>query len=301
MKLGFVGLGRMGSNMVTRLAEGGHTVVATTRDQAKVRDIAQKPNVIGALSLAAMVERLDQPRTVWVMVTAGEATEQTIDALAQLLAPGDAIVDGGNSNFRDSMRRGRALAERSIEFIDEGTSGGIWGRENGFCLMIGGEPQVFERIEPAFATLAPPDGYLLCGPVGAGHFVKMVHNGVEYGMLQAYGEGFEMLQTSAFELDLRAIAHVWNQGSVVRSWLCELAELAFTADPRLDGIRGYVEDSGEGRWAIIEALSQGVPAPVITLSLLERMRSRQEESFSAKVIAALRKEFGGHAVREAGQ
>ena len=301
MKLGFVGLGRMGFNMATRLAEGGHTVVATTRDQAKVREIAAKPNVVGAPSLATMVEQLEPPRAVWVMVTAGNATEQTIDAVAELLQPGDAIVDGGNSNFRDSVRRGRALAERGIDFIDEGTSGGIWGLRNGYCLMIGGERPVFERLEPAFATLAPPDGYLHCGPVGSGHFVKMVHNGVEYGMLQAYGEGFEILEKSSFELDLAAVAHVWNQGSVVRSWLCELAELAFKADPRLEGIQGYVEDSGEGRWTILEALNEDVPAPVITLSLLERLRSRQEESFSAKVIAALRKEFGGHAVREAGQ
>ncbi len=301
MKIGFVGLGRMGFNMVTRLAEGGHTVVATTRDQAKVREIAEKPNVIGAPSLAALVEQLEPPRAVWVMVTAGDATEQTINAVAELLEPGDAIVDGGNSNFRDSVRRGGALAERGIHFADEGTSGGIWGLKIGYCLMIGAERPVFERLEPAFAALAPPDGYLLCGPVGAGHFVKMVHNGIEYGMLQAYGEGFEILKASSFELDLRAVAHVWNQGSVVRSWLCELAELAFAADPRLEGIRGYVEDSGEGRWTIAEALSMDVPAPVITLSLLERLRSRQPESFSAKVIAALRKEFGGHAVQEVGK
>lgn len=301
MKLGFVGLGRMGFNMVTRLAEGGHTVVATTRDQAKVLEIAQTPNVIGAPSLAALVEQLDPPRAVWVMVTAGEATKQTIDAVAELLAPGDAIVDGGNSNFRDSVRRGRALADRGIDFVDEGTSGGIWGLKNGYCLMIGAEQPVFDRLEPVFTTLAPKEGYLRCGPVGSGHFVKMVHNGVEYAMLQAYGEGFEILEASPFDFDLGPIAHVWNQGSVVRSWLCELAELAFAADPRLEGIRGYVEDSGEGRWTLIEALNQDVPAPVITLSLIERLRSRQSESFSAKVIAALRKEFGGHAVKEAGK
>jgi 6-phosphogluconate dehydrogenase len=300
MKLGFVGLGRMGFNMVTRLAEGGHTIVATTRDQVKVVEIAQKPNVIGAPSVAALVEQLEPPRAVWVMVPAGDATEQTIDALAALLAPGDTIVDGGNSNFHDSVRRGKALAERGIDFVDEGTSGGIWGLKNGYCLMIGAEQPVFDRLEPVFASLAPKDGYLRCGPVGSGHFVKMVHNGVEYAMLQAYGEGFEILKASPFDFDLGAIAHVWNQGSVVRSWLCELAELAFAADPQLDGIRGYVEDSGEGRWTMIEALNQDVPAPVITLSLLERLRSRQSESFSAKVIAALRKEFGGHAVKGAG-
>jgi 6-phosphogluconate dehydrogenase len=301
MKLGFVGLGRMGFNMVTRLAEGGHTIVATTRDQAKVLEIAQKPNVIGASSVAALVEQLEPPRAVWVMLPAGDATEQTIDALAALLAPGDTIVDGGNSNFHDSVRRGKALAEHGIKFVDEGTSGGIWGLKNGYCLMIGAEQPVFNRLEPVFATLAPKDGYLRCGPVGSGHFVKMVHNGVEYAMLQAYGEGFEILKASPFDFDLGPIAHVWNQGSVVRSWLCELAELAFAADPQLEGIRGYVEDSGEGRWTLIEALNQDVPAPVITLSLIERLRSRQAESFSAKVIAALRKEFGGHAVKEAGK
>ena len=297
MNVGFVGLGRMGANMVTRLARGGHTIVATTRDQAKVAAIAQEPNVSGAASPAALIEQLAAPRAVWVMVPAGEATEQMIQTVAGLLAPGDVIVDSGNSNFRDSIRHGQELAARGIDFVDQGTSGGIWGLKNGYALMIGGEQRVFERLEPAFATLAPPDGYLRCGPVGAGHYVKMIHNGIEYGMLQAYGEGFELLHTSPFEVDLRAVAHVWNQGSVVRSWLCELAELAFAADPHLKDIRGYVDDSGEGRWTIIEALTQNVPAPVITLALLERLRSRQPESFSAQVIAALRKEFGGHAVQ----
>ena len=208
MKLGFVGLGRMGFNMVTRLAEGGHTVIATTRDQAKVREIAKKPNVIGVSQIAELVAQLPQPRAVWVMVPAGDATEQTINAVAELLSPGDAIVDGGNSNFRDSMRRGGELAARGIDFVDQGTSGGIWGLKNGYSLMIGADQSVFERLEPAFATLAPPEGYLRCGPIGAGHFTKMVHNGVEYGMLQAYGEGFEILATSQFDLDLRAVAHV---------------------------------------------------------------------------------------------
>ncbi len=299
MKLGIVGLGRMGLNMATRLAEGGHTVVATTRDQAKVRAVARTPNVIGVSSVAELVEQLEPPRAVWVMVPAGDATEQMIQSVAGLLAPGDVIVDGGNSYFRDSVRRGQELTARGIDFVDQGTSGGIWGLKNGYALMIGAEPAVFGRLEPAFATLAPPEGYLRCGPVGAGHFVKMVHNGVEYGMLQAYGEGFEILQASPFDMDLAAIAHVWNRGSVVRSWLCELAELAFRADPHLAGIRGYVEDSGEGRWTILESLTENVPAPVITLSLLERLRSRQTESFSAKVIAALRNQFGGHAVRDA--
>ena len=299
MKLGFVGLGRMGFNMVTRLARDGHQVVATTRDQEKVRAISQEPNVTGAASLDEMVAQLEAPRAVWIMVTAGEATDAMIKRVAGLLQPGDAIVDAGNSNFRDSIRHGEELAAMGIDFVDEGTSGGIWGLKVGYCLMIGGERRTFERLESAFKSLAPPDGYLHCGPVGAGHFVKMIHNGIEYGMMQAIGEGFEILEKSQFGFDLGKIAHVWNQGSVVRSWLMELAELAFGRDPRLERIRGYVEDSGEGRWTVQEAMSLDVPAPIITLALLERFHSRQEESFSAKVLAALRNEFGGHAVRAA--
>jgi 6-phosphogluconate dehydrogenase len=299
MKLGFVGLGRMGFNMVTRLARNGHEVVATTRDQDKVREIAKEPNVVGASSVADVVEQLESPRIVYVMVTAGEATERMIKNVAGQLSRGDVIVDSGNTNFRDSIRHGQELAAMGIDFVDQGTSGGIWGLKNGYCLMVGGEKHISDRLEPIFKSLAPPDGYLHCGPTGSGHFVKMVHNGIEYGLLQAFGEGFEIMQASQFELDMQAIAHVWNQGSVVRSWLCELAELAFGRDPKLGGIRGYVEDSGEGRWTVMEALSENVPAPVITLSLLERLRSRQDESFSAKVIAALRNEFGGHAVKAA--
>jgi 6-phosphogluconate dehydrogenase len=299
MKLGFVGLGRMGFNMVTRLARNGHEVVATTRDQDKVREIAKEPNVVGASSVADVVEQLESPRIVYVMVTAGEATERMIKNVAGQLSRGDVIVDSGNTNFRDSIRHGQELAAMGIDFVDQGTSGGIWGLKNGYCLMVGGEKHAFDRLEPIFKSLAPPDGYLHCGPTGSGHFVKMVHNGIEYGLLQAFGEGFEIMQASQFELDMQAIAHVWNQGSVVRSWLCELAELAFGRDPKLGGIRGYVEDSGEGRWTVMEALGENVPAPVITLSLLERLRSRQDESFSAKVIAALRNEFGGHAVKAA--
>jgi 6-phosphogluconate dehydrogenase len=297
MKLGFVGLGRMGFNMVTRLARDDQQVVATTRDQEKVREISKEPNVSGAASIEEMVAQLEPPRAVWIMVTAGEATDKMIHRVAALLQPGDCIVDAGNSNFRDSIRHGQELAPMSIDFMDEGTSGGIWGLRNGYCLMIGGERPVFERLEPAFKSLAPPDGYLLCGPVGAGHFVKMIHNGIEYGMMQAFGEGFEILEKSQFDIDLQKVAHLWNQASVVRSWLCELAELAFSRDPRLEMIRGYVEDSGEGRWTIQEAINLDVPAPIITLSLMERFHSRQEESFSAKVLAALRNEFGGHAVK----
>jgi 6-phosphogluconate dehydrogenase len=299
VKVGFVGLGRMGFNMVTRLARDGHTVVATTRDQAKVAEIGKEPNVIGAASLEEMVEQLEAPRAVWIMVTSGEPTDAMIKRVADLLSPGDCIVDAGNSNFRDSIRHGEELAARGLDFMDEGTSGGIWGLKNGYCLMIGGEQPVFERLEPAFKSLAPPDGYLLCGPVGAGHFVKMIHNGIEYGMMQAIGEGFEILEKSQFDFELQKVAHLWNQASVVRSWLVELAELAFSRDPKLERIRGYVEDSGEGRWTVQEAMNLDVPAPVITLSLLERFHSRQQESFSAKVLAALRNEFGGHAVKAA--
>ena len=297
MKIGFVGLGRMGFNMVTRLARDGHTVVATTRDQTKVAEISKEPNVVGASSLEAMISQLETPRAVWIMVTAGEATDAMIKRVAGMLDPGDCIVDAGNSYFRDSMRHAEELAAMQLDFMDEGTSGGIWGLKNGYCLMIGGERRVFERLEPAFKSLAPPNGYLLCGPGGAGHFVKMIHNGIEYGMMQAIGEGFEILEKSQFEFDLQKIAHLWNQASVVRSWLVELAELAFGRDPKLEKIRGYVEDSGEGRWTIMEAMNLDVPAPVITLSLLERFHSRQDESFSAKVLAALRNEFGGHAVK----
>ena len=299
MKIGFVGLGRMGFNMVTRVARHGHEVVATTRDQTKVAEIAKEPNVTGAASLEELVQQLEKPRAVWVMVTAGEATDVMIKRVAGLLEPGDCIVDSGNTNFRDSIRHSQELAEMGLEFIDEGTSGGIWGLRNGYCLMIGGERKTFERLEPIFEALAPPNGYLLCGPAGAGHFVKMIHNGVEYGMMQAIGEGFEILEKSQFDFDLGKIAYLWNQNSVVRSWLVELAALAFEKDPKLEKLRGYVEDSGEGRWTVQEAMNLDVPAPVITLSLLERFHSRQDESFSAKVLAALRNEFGGHAIKTA--
>ena len=300
MKLGFVGLGRMGFNMVTRLARDGHQVIATTRNQATVAEIAQEPNVTGAANLAEMVGQLEAPRAVWVMVTSGAPTDKIIGDVADLLEPGDCIVDAGNTNFRDSIRHSQELSAKGIEFMDEGTSGGIWGLQNGYCLMIGGQKETFERLQPAFKSLAPPnDGYLHCGPAGAGHFVKMIHNGIEYGMMQAFGEGFEILEKSQFDVDLQKVAHLWNQASVVRSWLCELAELAFADDPKLEKIRGYVEDSGEGRWTIQEAINLDVPAPVITLSLFERFHSRQDDSFSAKVLAALRNQFGGHAVRSA--
>ncbi len=297
MQLGMVGLGRMGANMTLRLLRGGHAVVAYDRSSETVSSLG-KQGTDAVFTLEELVQKLIPPRHVWLMVPAGSPVTETIGALIPLLESGDAIIDGGNSNYRDSIRRAEELSVKGLHFIDCGTSGGIWGLENGFCLMIGGDEGAFRRMEPIFATLAPPDGYAHVGPPGAGHFVKMVHNGIEYGMLQAYAEGYEILHASTdFKLDLRQVSELWNHGSVVRSWLNELAERAFARDGRLAGIRGYVEDSGEGRWTVEEAMRLNVPAPVITLSLLARLRSRQEESFGAKLIAALRKEFGGHAVK----
>jgi 6-phosphogluconate dehydrogenase len=277
----------MGGNMAERLRRGGHDVIGYDNDPAKSQ----------AATLAELVGKLQAPRTVWLMLPAGEVTEQSIKELAGLLQAGDMVVEGGNSNFHDSIRRGGELAERGLLFVDAGVSGGIWGLEIGFCLMTGGSDEAFRRIEPALKTLAPPDGYAHVGPVGAGHFAKMVHNGIEYAMLEAYAEGFDVLAASEFNFDLHELARLWNQGSVVRSWLLELAERAFAADPRLAEIRGYVDDSGEGRWTVLEAISESVPAPAIALSLFRRFASRQDDSFAMKVIAALRKEFGGHAVK----
>ncbi|MGA2285384.1 MAG: phosphogluconate dehydrogenase (NAD(+)-dependent, decarboxylating) [Dehalococcoidia bacterium] len=287
MQIGMMGLGRMGGNMAERLRRGGHDVIGYDNDPAKSQ----------AASLADLVTKLQAPRAVWLMVPAGEVTEKSVVELAGVLQPGDLVVDGGNSYFRDSIRHGGELAERGLLFVDAGVSGGIWGLEIGYCLMAGGSDEAFQRIEPALKTLAPADGYAHVGPVGAGHFAKMVHNGIEYGMLEAYAEGFDVLAASQFDFDLHELAHLWNQGSVVRSWLLELAERAFAADPRLAGIRGYVEDSGEGRWTALEAINESVPAPAITLSLFRRFASRQEDSFAMKVIAALRNQFGGHAVK----
>ena len=288
MQLGMVGLGRMGANMSERLRRGRHEVIGYDRD----------PAVSEVGSLSELVDKLAAPRVAWVMVPAGDPTEQTIQELAGLLQPGDLIVDGGNSNFRDSMRRGAELEQRELLFMDAGTSGGIWGLEVGYCLMVGGSDAAFRRVEPALKTLAPADGYAHVGPAGAGHFTKMVHNGIEYAMLQAYAEGFEILKASQFDLDLHQTASLWNHGSVVRSWLLELAERAFARDPELSEIRGYVEDSGEGRWTVFEAINQDVPAPAIAASLFARFASRQEDAFAMKVIAALRNEFGGHAVEK---
>ncbi|PYO05518.1 MAG: decarboxylating 6-phosphogluconate dehydrogenase [Gemmatimonadetes bacterium] len=298
MRLAMIGLGRMGGNMSERLVKGGHEVVVYARKAEEVQRYVSK-GATGASGLSDVTSKLKSPRIVWIMVPAGKPVEETIASLLPGLTKGDVIIDGGNSNYRDSMRRAADLQAKGIHFIDSGTSGGIWGLANGYCLMIGASPEAFKLCEPIFKTLAPPDGYAHMGPPGSGHYVKMIHNGIEYGMLQAYAEGYEILHASRdFKLDLRKIASVWNRGSVVRSWLNELAETAFEKDGELRDLRGYVEDSGEGRWTVQEAIDLDVPAPVITLSLLARLRSRQTDSFSAKVIAALRNEFGGHAVKK---
>ena len=298
MKIGFVGFGRMGGNMAVRLIQRGHTVAAFAR-RPEVRAEIKAKGATPAASLAELVGLLQPPRIVWMMVPAGDPVEQTIAEVTPLLARGDILVDGGNSNYRDSIRRAAAARARGIHYVDAGTSGGIWGLEVGYCMMVGGDPEPVKMLESVFRDLAPEGGYLHAGPSGAGHYVKMVHNGIEYGMLQAYGEGFAILHQAPFRLDLRAISTLWNHGSVVRSWLLELAERAFADDPNMETIRGYVEDSGEGRWTVQEAIDRNVPAPVITLSLLQRLRSREDENFGDKVIAALRRQFGGHATKPA--
>lgn len=299
MDLAIIGLGRMGSNMARRLMRDGHRVVVHNRSPEPIKEMEQE-GAVGAYTPASVVDRLAPPRVIWMMIPAGDPVDAMINTLLPLLSPGDVLIDGGNSNWKDSVRRAAAVSERGIHYLDVGTSGGIWGLEVGYCLMIGGEEAAFRIVEPAFKSLAPPDGYRLLGPSGAGHFAKMIHNGIEYGMLQAYAEGFEILESSPFEYDLAGLAALWNRGSVVRSWLLELAERAFKEDPHLESIRGYVEDSGEGRWTVFQAIDQDVPAPVLTLSLMTRFRSRQPDSFAAKVVAALRRQFGGHAVQPSG-
>jgi 6-phosphogluconate dehydrogenase len=298
MQLGMVGLGRMGANMSPRLLRAGHEIVVYDRTPEAATPVVAE-GAKAAVSLEDLVAKLKTPRHVWVMVPSGIPVQQTIETLLPLLAKGDCIIDGGNSNYRDSIARAEMLEKHGVLFLDCGTSGGIWGLANGFCLMVGGPEEAFESMEPIFQSLAPPDGYLHAGPSGAGHYVKMVHNGIEYGLMQAYAEGFELLDASDYDLDLQRIAALWNKGSVVRSWLLELAESALTKDPDLSQIAGYVEDSGEGRWTIQEAMDRDVPAVVLAYSLFARFRSRQEESFGAKLLAALRQEFGGHAVRQA--
>ena len=297
MEITMIGLGKMGLNMAKRLLRGGHTVYASNRSAAPVAE-AEAAGAKGLASLADL-KKLAAPRVVWVMVPSGAPTNETIDQLAGILSTGDIVIDGGNSMFRDSIEHHKKLRASGISFLDAGTSGGVWGLEVGYCLMVGGEKEVFARVEPIFKTLAPKDGYLFVGGPGAGHFTKMIHNGIEYGMMQAYAEGFEILRASGYGIDLKEVCHLWNQGGVVRSWLLELAELAFARDADLSSIAGYVQDSGEGRWTILEAINHGVPAPVITMSLFTRFRSRQTDSFQAKVLAALRNEFGGHAVKSA--
>lgn len=301
MRLGMVGLGKMGGNMVERLLRGGHEVVVYDRDPAVTQQVGASAGATPVASLEEMVAQLPAPRAIWVMVPAGAPTESVLTTLAAAMQPGDVLIDGGNSNFHDTRRRSAALAEKGINLLDAGTSGGVWGLKVGYCLMVGGEKAAVALCEPAFRTLAPEDGYLHVGPSGAGHYVKMVHNGIEYGLLQAYAEGFEILHTSEFKLDLHAISALWNHGSVVRSWLLELLELAYSAEGQeLQGIKGWVADSGEGRWTVQAAIDQNVPAPVITESLFMRFRSRQEQSYGAQVIAALRNQFGGHAVQHTG-
>jgi 6-phosphogluconate dehydrogenase len=298
MQLGFVGLGKMGLNMVTRLERGGHDIVAFDRSAEAVSK-AEAVKAAGVASLEALVAKLEAPRAVWVMVPAGDPTESTINALAGLLSAGDVIIDGGNTNFHDDVRRAKALAEKKLHYVDAGTSGGIWGLTEGYCLMVGGEDDICKRLEPIFLTLAPPDGYMHVGSHGAGHYVKMVHNGIEYGMMQAYAEGFELMQASPYKPNLARIAALWDHGSVVRSWLLQLAARALADDPELSRITGYVEDSGEGRWTVQEAIERAVPLPVITASIFTRFRSRQNNTFAERMLAALRNQFGGHAVKKA--
>ncbi len=297
MDVAMIGLGRMGMNMARRLLQGGHRVVAYNRTPKKT-DRLVKEGAVGAYCLEEAVNGLTPPRVAWVMLPAGPAVDEHIEQLKDLLSEGDIVIDGGNTDYRDDLRRARGLAGKGIRFMDAGVSGGIWGLREGYCLMIGGDHGVYLALEPIFKTLAPVDGYLLCGPVGAGHFVKMVHNGIEYGMMEAYGEGFHILEASPYadNLDYARVAHLWNRGSVIRSWLLELAESAFSKDRRLSAIRGYVEDSGEGRWTVQQAIDTGVSAPVIALSLMRRFQSREEDAFSDRVVSALRSEFGGHAV-----
>ena len=301
MKIAMIGLGRMGMNMAKRLLRGGHELVAYNRTPEKTDTLVREEGAQGAYSLAEVVDKLEKPRVLWLMLPAGGIVDDHIRTLKGLLDSGDIIIDGGNSYYKDDKRRADILKQSGINYVDAGVSGGIWGLKIGYCMMLGGEKSVFNLLEPFFKTLAPENGYLYCGETGSGHFVKMVHNGIEYGLMQAYGEGFDILEASPFAegFDYRKIAHLWNRGSVVRSWLLELLEDAFTRDPRLQEIKGYVEDSGEGRWTLQQAIDTDVPAPVIASALFARFRSRQENTFTERVLAALRREFGGHAVKTA--
>jgi 6-phosphogluconate dehydrogenase len=298
MQLGFVGLGRMGLNMVTRLTRGGHTVAVYDRSSDAVQR-AVAAGATGVGSIEALVAALSPPRAVWVMVPSGAPTESTVEALAGLLSRDDVVIDGGNTNFHDDVRRAEQLQAKGIHYVDAGTSGGIWGLAEGYCLMVGGEADVCRRLEPIFLTLAPEQGYLRVGDHGAGHYVKMIHNGIEYGLMQAYAEGFELMHESDYKVDLAAIASLWLKGSVVRSWLLELTSRALSADADLADLEAYVEDSGEGRWTLHEGIERGVPMPVLTASLFTRFRSREGNPFGERLLAALRNQFGGHAVKKA--
>jgi 6-phosphogluconate dehydrogenase len=298
MQLGFVGLGKMGLNMVTRLVRGGHEVVAYDRSADAVRR-AEAAGARGVASLEALVPALNAPRGVWIMVPAGAPTESTVTALGALLSADDVIVDGGNTNFHDDIRRAQTLAARRVRYVDAGTSGGIWGLQEGYCLMVGGDEDVCRRLEPIFLTLAPPDGYLRVGAHGAGHYVKMIHNAIEYGLMQAYAEGFDLMHASDYNIDLPAVASLWMHGSVVRSWLLELTTRALKEDPDLAGLEAYVEDSGEGRWTLHEGIDRAIPLPVLAAAVFTRYRSREDNPFGERLLAALRNQFGGHAVKKA--
>lgn len=300
MRIGMVGLGRMGANMTRRLMQGGHALVVTDLDTDMVA-IMQNEGAVGVQGLVEMAAQLDQPRVAWMMVPAGEPTESTLKGLIDVFADGDIIIDGGNSNYKDTIRRGEILKEKGIFYVDVGTSGGVWGLESGYSLMVGGEKSAVEHLQPILEVLAPGKdrGWGHVGPTGAGHFVKMVHNGIEYGLMQAYAEGFEIMRArdDDFHLDLHQIAEIWRYGSVIRSWLLDLTATALAQDPELSSVKDWVADSGEGRWTVFEAIDQDVPAPVITLSLMARFVSRQDESYAARLLAAMRSQFGGHEIK----
>ncbi len=299
MQIGMIGLGRMGMNMARRLMKGKHEVVVYNRSKEKVEEIA-KEGAVAADSIADLVQKLSPRRVVWVMLPAGDTTDEHLAKAATYLSEGDILVDGGNSYYKDDIRREKELVDLGISYMDAGISGGIWGLQIGYCTMIGGREEDFKYIKPLLKTLAPKEGFLFCGPAGSGHYVKMVHNGIEYAMMEAYGEGFELLQASQYKdsLNFKDVAHLWNQGSVIRSWLLELLESAFDKDPKLEGIKGYVEDSGEGRWTVHQAVESGVSATAIAHSLFKRFQSRNPDLFSDKILAALRNEFGGHGLQK---
>jgi 6-phosphogluconate dehydrogenase len=298
MKLGFIGLGKMGLNMSLRLIEKGHEIIGYARS-LETRQKAASAGISTLSSIEELIQKLPQPRIIWVMVPSGPSTDEVFSYLSSRLNKGDIIIDGGNSYYKDSIVRGNVLKEKNILFLDVGVSGGVWGRKEGYCMMVGGDSYAFKIVEPLFKDLTNKEGYEYLGKNGSGHFVKMIHNGIEYALLQAYAEGFEILkEKKGFDFDLKKIAHLWNKGSVIRSWLLELSERAFDKEKDLSSVEGYVDDSGEGRWTVLETIENAIPAPTIVLSLMQRFASRQKESFSAKYIAALREQFGGHSVKK---